>query len=149
MTMDNLLQSNLMEKILLGGFCNNGSNEDFCIARFNSNGTLDITFGSSGKVIQDFGSSYDAGQSFAIQPDGKILLGGACYNGSNGDFCIARFNSNGTLDTSFGNGGKVIQDLGSPDDSGRSLVIQPDGKILLGGDCNNGSNFDFCIARFQ
>jgi uncharacterized delta-60 repeat protein len=132
-------------KILLGGYC--GYN--FCIARFNSDGTLDTSFGSSGKVIQPIGPSYDYGFSLAIQPDGKILLGGRCHNGSNYDFCIARFNSNGTLDTSFGSSGKVIQPIGSSHDWGRSLVIQPDGKILLGGSCKNGSNQDFCIVRFK
>jgi uncharacterized delta-60 repeat protein len=136
-------------KILLGGFCSNGSNNDFCIARFNSNGTLDTSFGSSGKVIQPIGSSNDYGWSLVIQPDGKILLGGYCGSGSNHDFCIARFNSNGTLDTSFGTGGKVIQPIGSSNDYGFSLAIQPDGKILLGGSCQGVSNFEFCIARFK
>jgi uncharacterized delta-60 repeat protein len=136
-------------KILLGGYCYTGSYYDLCIARYNSNGTLDTTFGSSGKVIQPISSSYDDVYSLAIQPDGKILLGGFCYNGSNGDFCIARFNSNGTLDTSFGTNGKVTQPIGSSIDEGYSLVIQPDGKILLGGACSNGSNSDFCIARFK
>jgi uncharacterized delta-60 repeat protein len=136
-------------KILLGGDCSNGSNIDFCIARFETNGTLDNSFGSSGKVIQPIGSSLDYGYSLAIQPDGKILLGGACSNGRNRDFCIARFNSDGTLDTSFGTNGKVIQNIGSADDYGNSLAIQPDGKILLGGYCKNGSNDDFCIARFN
>jgi uncharacterized delta-60 repeat protein len=128
-------------KILLGGSCA----YDFCIARFNSNGTLDTSFGSSGKVIQPIGSFYDYGFSLAIQPDGKILLGGFCNN----DFCIARFNSNGTLDTSFGTGGKVIQPIGYSFDEGYSLAIQPDGKILLGGYCYDGSISDFCIARFK
>ena len=142
-------------KILLGGYCYNNSsgNRNFCIARFNSNGTLDATFGSlgnSGKVIQSIGSFYDAGQSLAIQPDGKILFGGECIDGIiNSDFCIARFNSNGTLDTSFGTGGKVIQPIGSFYDAGQSFAIQPDGKILLGGSCQGVSNFDFCIARFN
>jgi len=138
-------------KILFGGECINGIiNSDFCIARFNSNGTLDRTFGNSGKVIQSIGSFYDAGQSLAIQPDGKILFGGECIDGIiNSDFCIARFNSNGTLDTSFGTGGKVIQDIGSFYDAGQSIAIQPDGKILLGGSCDNGSDNDFCIARFK
>jgi uncharacterized delta-60 repeat protein len=136
-------------KILLGGHCTNGSNWDFCIARFNSDGTLDTSFGSSGKVIQPIGSSNDYGYSLAIQSDGKILLGGYCDGGSNSDFCIARFNSNGTLDTSFGSIGKVIQPIGSSDDKGYSLAIQPDGKILFGGYCSNGSNNDFCIARFN
>jgi uncharacterized delta-60 repeat protein len=132
-------------KILLGGFCYNRSSWDFCIARFNSNGTLDTSFGSSGKVIQPIGSSDDEGYSLAIQPDRKILLGGYCKIGSNDDFCIARFNSNGTLDTSFGSSGKVIQPIGSFGDYGLSLAIQPDGKILLGGYCAG----DFCIARFD
>ena len=139
-------------KILLGGVCDIGSNKeinDFCIARFNSDGTLDTTFGNSGKIIQPIGSSTDEGYSLTIQPDGKILLGGTCYNGSNNDFCIARFNSDGTLDTTFGNSGKVIQPIGSSNDFGRSLVIQPDGKILLGGYCDNGGNDDLCIARFN
>jgi len=136
-------------KILLGGRCLNGSNDDFCIARFNSNGTLDTSFGSSGKVIQPIGSVSDYGYSLAIQSDGKILLGGYCYNVGYKDFCIARFNSNGTLDTSFGSSGKVIQPIGSSDDDGRSLAIQTDGKILLGGYCYNGGYKDFCIARFK
>jgi uncharacterized delta-60 repeat protein len=136
-------------KILLGGYCYNGGDGDFCIARFNSNGTLDTSFGSSGKVIQPIGSWNDYGNPLAIQPDGKILLGGFCFNRSNWDFCIARFNSNGTLDTSFGSNGKVIQDIGLPEDYGFSLAIQSDGKILLGGYCKNGSNFYFCIARFN
>jgi uncharacterized delta-60 repeat protein len=147
MIMDILLQSNLMEKFLFGGHCKNGSYWDFCIARFNSNGTLDTTFGSpNGYIIQDIGSSDDIGLSLAIQPDGKILLGGRCQGVSNNDFCIARFNSNGTLDTSFGSpNGYIIQDIGSSNDYGQSLAIQPDGKILLGGYCN----WDFCIARFN
>jgi len=136
-------------KILLGGSCYNGSNDDFCIARFNSNGTLDTSFGSSGKVIQPIGSSNDYGSSLAIQSDGKILLGGNCQGVSNYDFCIARFNSNGTLDTSFGSSGKVIQPIGSFYDYGGSLAIQPDGKILLGGFCDGRSDEDFCIARFK
>jgi len=141
-------------KILLGGYCNNASNIDFCIARINSNGTLDNSFGTNGKVIQNIGSSDDIGYSLAIQPDGKILLGGYCYNRNrnNNDFCIARFKSDGTLDNSFGTIGaigKVIQSIGSNSDYGYSLAIQPDGKILLGGRCNNGSNNDFCIARFN
>ncbi len=135
-------------KILLGGYCwdNDGSNK-FCIARFNTNGTIDTSFGSSGKVIQDIASGDDYGESLAIQPDGKILLGGYCIDGST-KFCIARFNTDGTLDTSFGSSGKVIENIASGNDFGYSLAIQPDGKILFGGYCNDGSN-KFCLARFK
>ncbi len=137
-------------KILLGGYCYNGSDYDFCIARFDSDGNLDTTFNyPNGYKIQSIGSGNDEGFSLAIQPDGKILLGGYCQGVSNADFCIARFNSDGTLDTSFGSSGKVIQNIGSSNDIGYSLAIQLDGKILLGGYCSNGSNPDFCIARFQ
>ena len=114
-------------------------------------GVLDTSFNSpKGFIIQPIGSSNDWGYSLAIQPDGKILLAGYCNIGvSNEDFCIARFNSDGTLDTTFGSGGKVIQPIGSANDKGFSLAIQSDGKILLGGYCLNGSNTDFCIARFK
>jgi uncharacterized delta-60 repeat protein len=85
-------------KILLGGTCDN----KFCIARFNSDGSLDTTsFGSgNGYVVQDISTGSDIGYSLAIQPDGKILLGGTCDN----KFCVARFNSDGSLDTTFGTG---------------------------------------------
>jgi uncharacterized delta-60 repeat protein len=113
-------------------------------------GVLDTSFNSpNGFIIQPIGSGNDWGQSLAIQPDGKILLGGYCKDVSNYDFCIARFNSNGTLDTSFGSSGKVIQPIATFIDYGQSLAIQPNGKILLGGDCIYGSKRDFCIARFN
>ena len=103
----------------------------------------------NGSIIQPIGSSDDYGYSLAIQLDGKILLGGHCDDGDNINFCIARFNSNGTLDNSFGTGGKVIPHIGSFVNFGYSLAIQLDGKILLGGSCQGVSNLDFCIARFQ
>jgi uncharacterized delta-60 repeat protein len=113
-------------------------------------GVLDTSFNSpNGFIIQPIGSSNDYGYSLAIQPDGKILLGGYCRGVSNFDFCIARFNSDGSLDTSFGSSGKVIRPIGSFDDYGYSLAIQSDGKILLGGSCRGVSNYDFCIARFN
>ena len=113
---------------------------------------LDTSFNSpNGFIIQPIGSDEDWGWGFslAIQSDGKILLGGSCQGASNLDFCIARFNSDGTLDTTFGSSGKVIQDISSFYDAGLSLAIQPDGKILLGGFCINRGNIDFCIARFK
>jgi uncharacterized delta-60 repeat protein len=140
------------DKILLGGYCLNGSNYDFCVARFKSDGSsLDNTFGTSnsGYIIQPIGTSHDTGYSLKIQPDDNILLGGFCHNGSNYDFCVARFNSNGSLDTSFGTGGYKTISITSGNDYAYSLAIQPNGNILLGGNCNNGSNYDFCIARFK
>ena len=131
-------------KILLGGYCDN----KFCIARFNSNGSLDTaSFGSgNGYVVQDISTGSDIGNSLALQPDGKILLGGTCDN----KFCVARFNSDGSSDTTFGTGGYFILDIPSSNpDNARSLLLQPDGKILLGGFCLTGGIQKFCIARIR
>ena len=140
-------------KILLGGYCRDTTINKyaFCIARFNPNGSLDNTFGTSGSgyIIQPIGSNGDYVVSLAIDKNDKILLGGYCLNGSNYDFCVARFNSNGSLDTSFGTGGYKTISITSGDDYAYSLAILPIGNILLGGTCNYGSNYDFCIARFK
>jgi uncharacterized delta-60 repeat protein len=122
-------------KILLGGFSyNNTSNNDFALARFNSDGTLDTSFNGDGLVITDIANSIDMSYTLAIQPDSKILLGGSGWNGSNLDFTVVRFNSDGTLDNSFDNDGIVSTTIGSGFGIARTLAIQPDGKILLGGD---------------
>ncbi|MFN3245545.1 MAG: hypothetical protein ACK42K_02510 [Leptonema sp. (in: bacteria)] len=130
-------------KFLLGGHCN----DQFCLARLDFSGSFDTSFNSSGYVIKDIPTTApDIGNSLALQPDGKILLGGYCFVGGSVQFCIARFNSNGSLDTSFVSGnGYVVQDISTGSDSGNSLALQPDGKILLGGTCDN----KFCIARFN
>src|SRR5262245_16274942 len=69
-------------------------------------GTLDTSFGSDGKVTNNFGGR------IALQPDGKILAAGAASAADGFDFSLSRFNSNGTLDTTFGSGGRVTTDLG-------------------------------------
>ena len=89
---------------------------------------LDTTFGTGGKVTTDLGSVNDYPYDVELQPDGKILVAG-------GDgFSLARYNSNGTIDTTFGNNG-IVQQSGT--DSAFGIIVQPDGKILVGG----GSNF--------
>lgn len=118
---------------------------DFALARYTITGTLDTTFGTGGMVITDlnFGSS-DTIYGLAIQPDGKILVGGGC----SGDFALARYTITGTLDTTFGSGGIVISDFGS-NESASELALQDDGKIFLVGDANLGSTaYDFLVARY-
>src|SRR3990170_423953 len=111
----------------------------FFLNTFAKDGDLDPTFGTGGLVITDFGSS-DFGQSIAIQPDGKIVVAGyttAIPNLNNfaidpANFALARYTPTGTLDSGFGSGGIVITDFGS-DDSGNSVAIQSDGKIIVAG----------------
>jgi uncharacterized delta-60 repeat protein len=132
-------------KIILGGFARLGTNRNFALARYNSNGSLDSTFGTDGKVTTDFANGTDQGYSVAIQTDGKIILGGYVNPGPN--FGLARYNSNGSLDTTFGIGGKVTTDFANGTDEGYSVAIQTDGKIILGGTVYPGPNFG--LARYN
>ncbi len=99
----------------------------------------------TGKVTTDFDSGDDQGQSVTLQPDGKILVAGF----SKGDFALVRYNSDGSLDTSFDGDGKVSTDIGSGDDRGHSVTIQADGKILVAGSSHNGKNTDFALVRYN
>ena len=123
-------------KIVAGGTTDG---EDFVLARYDTNGVLDTTFGNGGKVITDFGS-YEGIAAIAIQ-DGKIVAGGTT-NGE--DFALARYNTNGALDTTFSNDGRVITDFGSYEGIA-ALAIQ-DGKIVAGGTTKGE---DFALARYQ
>ena len=136
-------------KIIVAGVCSNGANSDFCLTRYLANGTFDTSFNSTGKVITPIGSSDDYGYSVALQPDGKIVVAGYCVSGANLDFCLARYLANGTLDASFGSTGKVITAIGSSTDVANSAALQPDGKIVVAGYCSNGTNDDFCLARYD
>ncbi|MBP6290306.1 MAG: InlB B-repeat-containing protein [Spirochaetes bacterium] len=135
-------------KILVAG-CSLGSNQDFAVVRYNPDGTLDTGFGNGGNVITPVGSSNDRGYALALQNDGKILVAGYSYNGSNPDFAVVRYNPDGTLDTGFGSGGKVITPVGSSDDFGYAMALQNDGKILVAGYSSNGSNYDFAVVRYN
>ncbi len=132
-------------KILLAG----GSDQEFTLARYNDNGDLDSTFGNSGIVTMSVTAGADIGHSVALQPDGKILFAGYSLNGNTSDYSLVRLNSNGSLDSLFGQGGKVITPIGTGDDFGLSTTLQSDGKILVAGYSHNGSNNDFSLARYN
>jgi len=135
-------------KVLMAGFCFSGTNYDFCVARYLPNGTLDASWNATGKVITPIGSGDDLAFAIALQPDGKVLLAGYCSNGSNNDFCAARYLSSGALDTTWNGTGKVITPIGSNDDRATAIALQPDGKVLLAGVCTGAVNSDFCAARY-
>ena len=130
-------------KIVVAGSTGSG---DFALARYKTDGSLDTTFGTGGRVTTDFGS-FDQASSVAIQSDGKIVVVGT----SNADFALARYNTNGSLDTGFGIGGKVTTDFASTTDQANSVAIQSDGKIVVVGDLFNFSNgtSDFALARYN
>ncbi|MCE5211031.1 MAG: Ig-like domain-containing protein [Deltaproteobacteria bacterium] len=136
-------------KIVVAGTAYNGSDYDFAAVRYNSDGSRDSTFDTDGIVTTPIGSSDDSANALGIQSDGKIVIAGSTYNGSDYDFAVVRYNSNGTLDTTFGTGGIVTTPIGSSDDSAYALGIQSDGKIVVAGYTYNGSDYDFAVVRYN
>ncbi|HKU13140.1 MAG TPA: Calx-beta domain-containing protein [Steroidobacteraceae bacterium] len=128
---------------------------DFVLARFNADGTLDTSFGDAGKIATDIagGFAQERARAVAIQPDGKIVAAGETSLPS-GDLVVAlvRYNADGSLDTRFGDGGKVFD---TPTVPGRAfdVVVLADGRIVVAGDApvaNNANDFgDFLVARYQ
>ena len=136
-------------KFLLAGTCFDLGDNDFCVFRFNADGSVDNTFAASGSTITPIGSAHDRARAILTQPDGKIVVAGTCNNGVNSDFCAARYLPNGTPDTSFGSAGKVITAFSNRDDAVNAAVLQPDGKLVLVGSCNNGTTTDVCALRYE
>ncbi len=126
-----------------------GASSGFALARYNSNGTLDTSFGTGGKVTTDFGGLYQRATSVALQPDGKILAAGGTVVNQINDFALARYNSNGTLDTSFGTGGKVITDIEGVSAQAYSVAVQQDGEILVAGQANIDGGYNFELVRYN
>lgn len=131
-------------KILVAGFLNNGNylKGDYFIRRYNFDGSLDANFGFNGITTTDFGWRSDDALKISIQYDNKIVVSGV----SNGDFSIARYNLNGSLDTSFSDDGILTTDVSNNSSDGvGSAVLQANGKIVAAGWCNN----DFAIVRYN
>ncbi len=140
-------------KIVVAGVVQiDGANYDFAVARLNTDGTLDSSFGVGGKRI--FGSSgVDEASGVAVQPDGKIVMAGTIDAAGTSDFLVARLNSNGLLDTGFGTGGfrTIAFDLsGGEYDAASAVALQPDGKIVVAGVAEvTDGNGDFALARLN
>jgi uncharacterized delta-60 repeat protein len=124
---------------------------DFAAVRYLSNGTIDTTFGVAGKVHTDFGDqNFDRARSAALQSDGRIVAAGFAIsqNGGVQNFAVARYTSNGVLDTSFGTDGMTQIDFGSCCQSANKVLLQPNGKIITVGYANTeSSDSDFLLAR--
>jgi uncharacterized delta-60 repeat protein len=136
-------------KMVLAGFCDVGGVNQFCMLRYTSSGLVHTNFGDSanGKVFAAIGSGASSAYSIAQQPDRKLVLAGRCSEGGASVFCAARYDADGTLDTTFGSNGKVTTLV---NDSGYALAmtLQPDGRILLAGRCTSGTNVNICLVRY-
>ncbi|MCF8000013.1 MAG: hypothetical protein K9L25_13345 [Methylovulum sp.] len=145
-------------KLVVAGYSDSNNDftfNDFTLVRYNSNGSLDTTFDGDGIVTTAVVGSSGA-NSVILQPDGKLVAAGYSHNGSDHDFALARYNPDGSLDSSFDGDGIVTTAIGSGgdvvllgEDVANSVVIQPDGKLVVAGTSYNGSNYDFALVRYN
>ncbi len=138
-------------KVLLAGHAASGgaTGNDFAVARFLSNGSLDPTFGAGGEVLTDMGSAYDSINAIAVQSDGKIVVAGETVrDATSTDFALARYNADGSLDGTFGTSGKVVTDLSHDTDQLNAMNLMPDGRIVVTGWSMVNGLPQFAAARY-
>jgi uncharacterized delta-60 repeat protein len=129
----------------------------FALARYNRDGSLDLTFDGDGTVITDFDAREDEAFAVAIQADGKIVAAGSAFGPDAQDFALARYNPDGSLDTTFDGDGMVTSDFAGGNDRARAVAIQSDGKIVAAGvafssaclPCNGAPTDNFGLARYN
>jgi uncharacterized delta-60 repeat protein len=123
---------------------------DFALVRYLPDGTLDLSFGGTGKVTTDIGGSDDTMTGIALQSDGRIVAAGFSFNGSVYDFAVARYNPDGSLDPTFNNTGKIITTgIGGAYEQRASVVVQSDGRIVVAGPSDTGSTQSIALVRYE
>ena len=135
-------------KIVVAGHSDDGDYDFFSLARYNNDGSLDGTFGTGGKVTTAFGSGSSDAYAASLQTDGKIIAAGSSYDGYQYVFTLARYDSDGSLDGTFGNSGKVTTAIRSKDDEAYAVSVQTDGKIVAAGNSSDGNRNDFAVVRY-
>ncbi|WP_275052628.1 delta-60 repeat domain-containing protein [Calidithermus chliarophilus] len=140
-------------KLVVGGLAYTPG-QDFALARFNPDGTLDTQFGDQGVVTTDLGGS-DVIFALALQPGSKIVAAGGSGGGAGGgytsSFALARYNPDGSLDASFDADGKVVTDFAGAADSLLAMRLQADGRIVVAGwrELRGAqSELEFAVARY-
>ncbi len=141
-----LLQSN--GKIVAVGRSNTSGSNQFALARYNADGSLDTSFGTNGLVLTSILTN-DRTVDGVLQPDGKIVAVGRANGTGVNDFALARYNADGSLDSSFGTNGVVTTSFGGVDDRAAAVALQPDGKILAAGRSDASGSDDFALARYN
>jgi uncharacterized delta-60 repeat protein len=139
--------------VIAGRLLDPGPNDDFLVARYTGGGALDPSFDGDGRVTTDFTGQFDGAFGVAVQRDGKIVVAGAGYPATSvgpRDFAVARYNPDGSLDPTFGTGGKVLTTFRPTSlDSALAVAIQRDGKIVAVGRSGNAQTSDFAVARYM
>lgn len=126
------------------------ANTRFTLVRYNPNGSLDSGFGTAGVVSTDFFGTENMATSVAIQADGRIVVAGRTHDGIGRRFALARYSADGSLDASFGTGGKVTTSFFGFDNGATGVAVQADGKIVASGWADpGGANVQFAMARYN
>lgn len=128
-------------KILVLGYSQQDTNHAFFLSRSNPDGSIDAAFGDGGVV---YGPLYSSPGSLALQRDGKIVVGGQRYNGTNNITCLFRYDAEGKIDPAFGSGGSVLIDS-TKNHSESKVAVQADGKIVLAATEWNGGATPFML----
>lgn len=143
-------------KILAAGQTTTVAFGRMALLRYNSDGSLDQTYGDNGVTITEFPvgpNGVNGGVSayaLALQADGKAVLAGSYVDNSFSEFAVARFNTDGSLDTSFGNDGRLVTSTGSGDALALDVAVQTDGKIVAAGSFEaSNDNDNFALARYN
>ena len=151
-----------MDGVIAVGQCRTAATTTkFCMVKYQSNGAIDVSFGTNGVVQTELVAAVGSGGTFAeaaaVQPDGKLIVGGYCYSGlSPPTTCVARYDANGSLDPTFNGSGSLIVNLGGVasmqaiSSSGvRDLAVQTDGSILMAVACQDGAQADVCVGKLH
>ena len=134
-------------KIVLAGYARIGGNDDFALVRYNPDFSLDLSFGTNGIVTTDFFGAQDRVEAIVIQPDGKIVVAGHATNVTR-DFAIARYNVDGSLDSTFGTLGKATSDITGNNDEIEGVAVDASGRIVVVGFAQNAT-LDYVVARYD
>jgi uncharacterized delta-60 repeat protein len=145
--------------VVAGSANSTATGDDFALARYNADGSLDTSFGAlgTGKVTTDFAATTgsqpttDDAYGMTIDSSGRIIAAGASYQGATGyDFAVARYTPAGTLDPTFGAGGKLTTDVAGANDFAGPVIATPEGKVIVAGEAYDGAKgFDFALARYN
>lgn len=137
-------------KIVLAGYSTDAGKQDFALARYNTDGTLDTSFNNTGMVTCAVDTDNDQARGVAVQSDGRIVVAGHSSTDRKCTFALVRYNTDGTLDTTFNSTGKVTTAIGSGKDDGYCVALQTDGKILVAGNSmGSGRGYEFALVRYN
>jgi uncharacterized delta-60 repeat protein len=139
------------DRIVVLGYVSLAAVPNFAVVRYNTDGSLDTTFGGTGIVTTSFGGTSNQPSAVVVQPDGKVLGVGTVFPPGNRNFALVRFNADGSPDASFGVGGHVTTNF-NPADRLNEVALQADGKIVVAGQIALAPGpgvTDFAVVRYE